>query len=38
MAAQRLLESMPASNFDAALAVGTVAVAGDYAALVNETR
>lgn len=34
---QRLLESMPASNFDSALAVGTVAVAGDYAALVNET-
>lgn len=28
---------MPASNFDSALAVGTVAVAGDYAALVNET-
>lgn len=33
---QRLLQSMPPSNEDNALAVGMVVVAGDYAALVNE--
>jgi hypothetical protein len=34
---ERLLESLPASNEDAASGVGPVAVTGDYAALVNES-
>ena len=34
---QRLLESMPPSDADAALAVGAVALADNYAALVNES-
>jgi hypothetical protein len=34
---ERLLESLPASSDDLAYGVGPVAVAGDYAALVNES-
>ena len=34
---ERLLESMPPSSDDDAFGVGVVALAGDYAALVNET-
>jgi hypothetical protein len=34
----RLLESLPSSDYDDAVAVGDVQVAGDYAAVVNETR
>jgi WD40-like Beta Propeller Repeat len=33
---ERLLEGMPASDYDNALGVGAVVLAGDYSALVNE--